>query len=86
MAQNPRWLPIMATNYSYKNCSIDILNFSETTNTAISIQKTQFVILDWVFIKKSLQWRQNERDGLSNHQPHDCLLDRLFRHRAKMCL
>ena len=28
----------------------------------------------------SLQWRPNERDGVSNHQPHDCLLNPLFRH------
>ena len=27
----------------------------------------------------SLQWRHNERDGVSNHQPHDCLLNGLFR-------
>ena len=26
----------------------------------------------------SLQWRHNGRDGVSNHQPHDCLLNRLF--------
>ena len=25
----------------------------------------------------------NERDGVSNHQPHDCLLNRLFRRRSK---
>ena len=31
----------------------------------------------------SLQWRHNERDGVSNHQPHDCLLNRLFRNRSK---
>ena len=31
----------------------------------------------------SLQWRHNERDGISNHQPHDCLLNRLFRRRTK---
>ena len=31
----------------------------------------------------SLQWRHNERDGVPNHQPHDCLLNRLFRHRWK---
>ena len=31
----------------------------------------------------SLQWRHNERDGVSNHQPHDCLLNRLFRRRSK---
>ena len=30
-----------------------------------------------------LQWRRNERDGVSNHQPHDCSLNRLFRRRSK---
>ena len=29
------------------------------------------------------QWRHNERDGVSNHQPHDCLLNCLFRRRSK---
>ena len=31
----------------------------------------------------SLQWRHNGRDGVSNHQPHDCLLNRLLRRRSK---
>ena len=30
-----------------------------------------------------LQWRHNEHDGVSNHQPHDCLLTSLFRRRSK---
>ena len=30
-----------------------------------------------------LQWRHNGRDSVSNHQPHDCLLNRLFRRRSK---
>ena len=30
-----------------------------------------------------LRWRHNEHDGVSNHQPHDCLLNRLFRRRSK---
>ena len=30
-----------------------------------------------------LQWRHNECDGISNHQPHDYSLNRLFRHRSK---
>ena len=34
-------------------------------------------------ISRSLQWRHNGRDSVSNHQPHDCLLNRLFRHRSK---
>ena len=26
----------------------------------------------------SLQWRHNERDNVSHHQPYDCLVNRLF--------
>ena len=45
--------------------------------------------LDYViFIYKistfwSLHWRHNDHGGVSNHQPHDCLLNRLFRRRSK---
>ena len=31
----------------------------------------------------TLQWRHNECAGVSNHQPHDCSLNRVFRHRSK---
>ena len=31
----------------------------------------------------SLPWRHNGCDGVSNHQPHDCLLNRLFGRRSK---
>ena len=38
----------------------------------------------------SLQWRHNERNGVSSHQPHDCLLNRLFGRRStktsKLCV
>ena len=30
-----------------------------------------------------LQWRHNGYDSVSNHQPHDCLLNRLFKRRSK---
>ena len=30
-----------------------------------------------------LRWRHTVRDGGLNHQPHDCLLKRLFRRRSK---
>ena len=33
--------------------------------------------------RRTLQWRHNERSGVSNHQPHDCLLNRLFKRRSK---
>ena len=31
----------------------------------------------------TLQWRHNGCDGVSDHQPHDCLLNRLLRRRSK---
>ena len=31
----------------------------------------------------ALWWRHNELDGVSDHQPHDCLLNRLFGRRSK---
>ena len=33
--------------------------------------------------KYALKWHHNGRDGVSNHQPHDCLLNRLCRRRSK---
>ena len=30
----------------------------------------------------TLRWRHNGRNGVSNHQPHNCLLNRLFRCRS----
>ena len=33
-----------------------------------------------------LQWCHDDHDGASNHQPHDCLLNRLFRRRSKKTL
>ena len=32
---------------------------------------------------RSLRWRHNGHDRVSNHQPHHCLLNHLFRRRSK---
>ena len=32
---------------------------------------------------ETLHWRHNDHDGVWNHQPHGCLLNRLFRRRSK---
>ena len=34
-------------------------------------------------LNHSLLWRHNGPDGVSNHQPHDCLLSHIFRCRKK---
>ena len=35
------------------------------------------------YASAALQWRHSERDGISNHQPHHCLLNRLLRLRSR---
>ena len=37
----------------------------------------------WSGIRKSLLWRHSGHHGVSNHQPHECLLNRSFRRRSK---
>ena len=34
-------------------------------------------------LDKPLRWRHDGRDSVSNHQPHDCLFNRLFRRKSK---
>ena len=46
------------------------------------------ILVHEIFVKHilvPLQWRHNERDGVSDHQPHDCLLNRLFRRVTGLC-
>ena len=59
-------------------CSMDARNWHERQRAAwVASQvksRSSFNIL---------QWRHNEHDGVSDHQPHDCLLNRLFRPKSK---
>ena len=47
-------------------------------------------VLTNVWKNAPLQWSYNRRDSVSNHQPHHCLLNRLFRRRSnktwKLCV
>ena len=49
----------------------------------IHIMHSQKYTQDSGYVVFSLQWRHNGHNGASNHQPHDCLLNRLFRRRSK---
>ena len=62
-----RWV-----NFVFAN-SISVVRFRFHKNRAVSCVES----------RTSLQWRHNERDGVSNHQPHDCLLNRLSRRSSK---
>ena len=68
------WQPGDATN--------EVIVLSPLTrNILISTQETLIFRENGLFNGSALQWRHNERDGISTHQPHDCLLNRLFRYR-----
>ena len=64
--------------YFIKN-QMAIILFPENTITI-------HYFLDYSVYKNSIgitmHWRQNERDGVSNHQRLDCVLKRLFRRRS----
>ena len=40
-------------------------------------------ISKWLAFQNTLRWRHNDHAGVSNHQPHGCLLNRLFRRKSK---
>ena len=46
---------------------------------------TTYHFMAWLLIgwQHTLQLRHNDHNGISNHQPYSCLLNRLFRHRLK---
>ena len=59
--------------------------FSKMVNQQFLTLRTNISVQDCLFYKWSisLHWRHNGPDGVSNHQPHDCSLSRLFRQRSK---
>ena len=46
------------------------------------MEVTRVHSVTWL-IKAAIRWRHNGHGSVSNHQPHDCLLNRLFRRRSK---
>ena len=63
---------------SYLVKSVRLLHNSYNSQTDSTIYCSD---LRHTFI--ALQWRHNERDGLSNHRRRGCLLNRLFRRRSQ---
>ena len=61
-------------------------DFRATNFTARNLIKGQIILAEKCRCRTTLaplQWRHNGHDSISNHQPHDCLLNRLFRCRSK---
>ena len=63
---------------------ISCLTARQGTRMIVPARMWPFVSFLWLRLDNlKLQWRHNERDGISNHQRLDCLLNRLFRHKPK---
>ena len=57
---------------------VEIWNVAYASNFFNHLKISQM----WPYLV-SLRWRHNGHDGISNHQPQDCLLNPLFRRRSK---
>ena len=67
------------SNHATQSCNDQHISPCTITNDQLGA----FICLPCDIIIR-LQWRHNEHDGVSNHQPHDCLLNGLFRRRSKV--
>ena len=77
-AQKPTWISYLSHIICYNNIS----TFLWRSFHPLWWQKRELIFTcheGWT----TLQWRHNERGGVSNQQPHDCLLNRLFSRRSR---
>ena len=58
------------------------LRFRPLEFRELSHWRQQYVVI-WMDDVCPLQWHHNGREGVSNHQPHGCLLNRISRRRSK---
>ena len=67
------------------NLKVDHHTWGHGTNYGESIAQFQILLLYILGLvcKSALQWRHNGRDSVWNHQPRECLLNRLIRWRSK---
>ena len=52
-------------------------------NHSIEYRNILYRVISTPTVSIILYWRHNDHDGVSNHQPLGCLLNRLFRRRSK---
>ena len=76
--------------YIFVNCRLYPYITVDTISVYIRIYSVEQIVLQDVSVNTgtsmdnySLQWRLNGCNNVSNHQPYDCFLNRLFRHRLK---
>ena len=93
--QGPLWMTKINSGYCKTWVSCCIHSFLRETITYPSLISTLklyrhdwlntsiFYAISYPYPNLTLQWRHNDHDCVSNHQPRGCLLNRLFRRTSK---
>ena len=73
---------------SYHSDQIQVWLLLMITSILFPLHSDSYWIILWFTqlnhtAERCLWWRHNGPDGVWNHQPHDCLLNRLFGRRSK---
>ena len=76
------WNDVTRTSCSLKSPAL-IIWAQRASNVEKDSMSWRFHDSNGMCCESTLQWRHNEPDGVSNHRPHDCLLNSLFRRRSK---
>ena len=74
------------TPWQFENGFISQQQIENLSKSNTKIQSSVVVYAQRVCMpvaQMPLQWRHNDYCSVSNHQPHGCLLNRLFRRRSK---
>ena len=77
------WLIMSFLPIKCEYCRVFHVNMSFSCYQSSSLLPPPLFLLSATHFLSPLQWRHNERDGVWNNQPGDCLLDRLFRRKPK---
>ena len=90
---NPQWVKLARYSQAmrrlwkyigYIGCLFNRVRVFKAENSIKEIQLcVSYSEIRFSLLFTALQWRHNGCDGVSHHQPHDCLLNRLLRCRSK---
>ena len=77
---NVRWTRVgMLQLTDVKHQRRNTWKFDRTVSWLVQLQQVR---QHWWQMRRVWQWRHNEHGVVSYHQPHDCLLNRLFRRKS----
>ena len=80
---NDKYILILENAFRYIVCKTAAILFRLRCDKCIVNLWVAVYMWTTIWPPTSLHWRHNDHDGVSNHQPHGCLLNRLFGRRSK---